>query len=372
MNQEPTVLIVDDVPVNVKLLEAIFRKEGFRTLTAENGPAGRAQALTEHPDLILLDIMMPEESGFETCSKLKADPQTTDIPVIFISAMDDAKSKVKGLTIGAFDYITKPFDKEEVLARSRLHIKLKQAYDAVAREQASKLKQLQEAQNAILVSPSDFPDANFGVFYKPLQEAGGDFYDVVRISDGIFGYFVADISGHDLGASYITPALKALISQNAGPLHAPDETIKMVNRVIRSLLVPGQHLTATYLHLNRMRNGIILISAGHLPIIFLSHEGHALPIAASGDILGAFETITVEPVQINVSKGDRLFLYTDGMVEDFGEKKMSREQGIDALLTACRESRLLPLAHAVDAITDKLFPEGSRAQDDRLLLAVEV
>ena len=127
-----------------------------------------------------------------------------------------------------------------------------------------------------------------------------------------------------------------------------------------------------HVHLNRLRNGIILISAGHLPIIYLSHEGHALPLAASGDILGAFDTITVEPMQINVAKGDRFFLYTDGLVEDFGEKKMSREQGINHLLTACRESRLLPIAHAVDAIIERLFPNGSRAQDDRLLLAVEV
>ncbi|HVN23154.1 MAG TPA: response regulator, partial [Syntrophorhabdales bacterium] len=139
MNRGLTVLIVDDVAVNVRLLEAIFKKEGFLTLTADSGPACREQARTARPDLILLDIMMPDESGFETCAKLKADPATTDIPVIFISAMDDSKSKVKGLSLGAFDYVTKPFDKDEVLARARLHIKLKQAYDAVAREQASKL-----------------------------------------------------------------------------------------------------------------------------------------------------------------------------------------------------------------------------------------
>ncbi len=323
MNQEPTVLIVDDVPVNVKLLETIFRKEGFRTLTAASGPEGREQARKEHPDLILLDIMMPEESGLETCTKLKANPETTDIPIIFISAMDDARSKVKGLTIGGFDYITKPFDKGEVLARSRLHIKLKQAYNAVAREQASRLKQLHEAQQAILSTPADFPDANFAVFYGPVHEAGGDFYDVIRISEGIFGYFVADISGHDLGAAYITPALKALISQNAGPLFMPEETIKMVNRVISSLLVPGQHLTATYVHLNRLRNGITLISAGHLPIIYLGCDGRALPLGASGDILGAFETITLEPMQISVSKGDRFFLFTDGIVEDSVRKRQT-------------------------------------------------
>src|SRR5271169_3970772 len=97
------------------MLEISFQKEGFRTVTAMNGADGFFLAQKEQPDLILLDIMMPGESGLQTCARLKDASPTTDIPVIFLSAMDDLKHKVEGLSIGAVDYITKPFEKLEVL-----------------------------------------------------------------------------------------------------------------------------------------------------------------------------------------------------------------------------------------------------------------
>jgi CheY-like chemotaxis protein len=93
----PAILIVDDTPTNVDLLECILSAEGFRTLTASDGPSARAISRAAQPDLILLDVMMPEESGFETCARLRADPETADIPVIFLSAMDAPKDRVQGL-----------------------------------------------------------------------------------------------------------------------------------------------------------------------------------------------------------------------------------------------------------------------------------
>ncbi|MCX6611505.1 MAG: response regulator, partial [Acidobacteria bacterium] len=90
------ILIVDDTPANIELLDTLLRVEGFDTLTAENGESARALAAEAHPDLILLDVVMPGESGFETCAKLKSDPDTVDIPIIFLSALDDVKSKVNG------------------------------------------------------------------------------------------------------------------------------------------------------------------------------------------------------------------------------------------------------------------------------------
>ncbi|MBI5967932.1 MAG: response regulator [Deltaproteobacteria bacterium] len=96
----PTILMVDDNPVNVKILEAILKSEGYLTISASNGPDGIKLARTQLPDLILLDIMMPGEDGFNTCSKLKQDSLTTNIPVIFLSALDSISSKVKGLQLG--------------------------------------------------------------------------------------------------------------------------------------------------------------------------------------------------------------------------------------------------------------------------------
>lgn len=372
MIEESTILIIDDEPLNVKLLEAILKAEGYLTISAHNGQDGRNLAKTQLPSLILLDVMMPGESGFDTCTMLKEDSQTTDIPIIFISAMDDVASKVQGLDIGAVDYVTKPFEKVEVLARTRLHLKLQLAHRALIDEQAARLRQIHSAQQAILVKPDSLPGAKFGVNYFPVLEAGGDFYDVFSISNGIFGYFIADISGHDLTASYLTSALKALITQNATLIYTPSETMKIINSVLVEIMNEEMYLTACYAHLNRIKSKLTIISAGHLPIIYLFSDGSVQCLEGKGDILGAFDAVKFESVERTVSKGDRFFLFTDGLVEGFGKGKTSREHGVEELMKACAYTKNLAIDEAVAEIHGRLFPGNYVPQDDLLLIGVEV
>jgi len=367
-----TILIVDDHPVNLRLLEKILSAAGYQTLTAENGPTGRELAVSRLPDLILLDIMMPGESGFESCEKMKKDPRTAHIPIIFLSAKTDVESKVTGLKIGAVDYMTKPFDKTEVLARVGRHLETRDAYRTIIELQAAKLKQVHEAQQAILPRPVEFPDASFGVNYIPIIEAGGDFYDVFPVADGVFGYFAADISGHDIRASYNTFALKALISQNIGPQIPPEETMRVINRVFTSLMKNGEHLTGVYARLDRRIPELTLVNAGHLPVLHLRHDGVIEPLAADGDILGVFEDVVFEPLSVKVRSGDRIFLFTDGLLEVFGEDPRSREDGLDALMACCVDTRDLPVEKAVHEIVSLICPDRKRLQDDVLLLGTEV
>ncbi|MEA5596593.1 response regulator [Rivularia sp. UHCC 0363] len=118
------ILLVDDNPTNLKVLFESIGGYGWKALMATDGESAIEQAEYAQPDLILLDIMMPGIDGFETCRKLKANPITANIPVIFMTALSEATDKVKGLEIGAVDYITKPFQQEEVIARLKLHLKL--------------------------------------------------------------------------------------------------------------------------------------------------------------------------------------------------------------------------------------------------------
>jgi signal transduction histidine kinase len=118
------ILLVDDNPTNLKVLSGAMADSGWTILVATDGERALKQAEYALPDLILLDVMMPGMNGFETCVKLKSNPKTQEIPVIFITALDEAVDKVKGLSLGAVDYITKPFQQEEVLARVGVHLKL--------------------------------------------------------------------------------------------------------------------------------------------------------------------------------------------------------------------------------------------------------
>jgi adenylate cyclase len=139
-SQQATILIVDDTPDNLRLLSTTLTQHGYSVRNAINGALALNSAQMIKPDLILLDIMMPGLSGYEVCERLKADPKTSDIPVIFISAIDDALDKVKAFSIGGVDYITKPFQIEEVLVRIEHQLKIWQLQKRLE-EQSIRLQQ---------------------------------------------------------------------------------------------------------------------------------------------------------------------------------------------------------------------------------------
>lgn len=365
----PLILVVDDEQINRTLLRSALVDAGFRVATASSGHAGREMAHTLRPDLIILDIVMPDESGLETCDRLLADPATRDIPVIFLSGLTDVDDKVRGFETGAVDYVTKPFAASEVVARVRLHLRMRRATQALIAQQAVRISQIRDAQQAILASPADLPGAGFAVRYLPAHEAGGDFYDVFPVSEQGFGYFIADISGHDLAASFLTSSLKALIRQNAGPLDGPADTLRTMNSVLRTLFTPGQHLSAAYLTLARPSGKVRLALAGHPAPLLVSPSGRTTFLEAEGDLLGAFEHVHFEVLDLRPAQGERIYLYTDGLIERSG---FSRDDGMRELAARCAANRTLPLAEAVRAVTDSLAPRGREPEDDIVLLGIEV
>lgn len=368
----PCILIVDDEPLNIKLLDIVLKNNGYRTISSTNGANARELALEHIPDLILLDVMMPGEDGYSTCERLKQQPLTADIPVIFISALTDTTSKVRGLETGGVDFISKPFEKAEVLARVKVHLKLRFTYKALIESQAQRLAQVQDAQQALLVLPEHLPEAGFAVHFEPVLEAGGDFYDVLHVGGSTFDFMVADVSGHDLGTSYITSALKALFSQNCNLVTSPAESLVMINSVLTRILTGGTHITVGFARLTRDHRELLYVNAGHPPPILVRKNGQIEIAHCSGDILGVFDAVWFESRTIPVTPGDRLFMFTDGLIEGFGEQSMTREQGLDRLAAVCASFMNLPLVQAVEAIHSTLAPPGVPRGDDTILLGLEV
>ncbi|MBC1224949.1 hybrid sensor histidine kinase/response regulator [Nostoc sp. UCD121] len=140
------ILIVDDNPTNLSVLCAALNSEGFRFRVAVDGETAIAQAERNQPELILLDVQMPGIDGFETCRRLKANPATQNIPIIFTTALADTESKTKGFSLGAVDYIPKPFAQEEVIARVRVHLQLKKLTESLEQQVSDRTKALQQAQ----------------------------------------------------------------------------------------------------------------------------------------------------------------------------------------------------------------------------------
>ncbi|MEG4286011.1 response regulator [Microcoleus sp. A006_D1] len=142
----PFILIVDDNAANLSVLSKTLKSENYKVRMAVDGEEALAMVAYAHPDLILLDVQMPKMDGFEACRRLQANPDTKGIPVIFMTALADTENKIKGLSLGAVDYITKPFEPEEVLARVNVHWRLKQLTDTLEQRVAERTHDLQKAQ----------------------------------------------------------------------------------------------------------------------------------------------------------------------------------------------------------------------------------
>jgi DNA-binding response OmpR family regulator len=147
------ILIVDDNPTNLSILSQALRDSGWSIRVAMDGESAIQQATRNPPTLILLDILMSGMDGFETCRQLKSNEETQDIPVIFMTALSDVQHRIKGLEAGAVDYITKPFEQSEVLARVTVHLRLRnlsQALEQQAVERTAAYDQLKQAQRKLI------------------------------------------------------------------------------------------------------------------------------------------------------------------------------------------------------------------------------
>jgi two-component system, NtrC family, sensor kinase len=173
MNNIPnnSILVVDDVPINIKILLEILTQAGYRVTVAKSGKSALEKLEESLPNLILLDVMMPGIDGFETCRLMKANPKTKDIPVIFMTALSDAVNKVKGLQLGAVDYITKPIEHEEVLARINVHLELRRTQLKLAQEEKmSSLGQLVAGIAHEINNPVNFISGNLIHAQKYIED----------------------------------------------------------------------------------------------------------------------------------------------------------------------------------------------------------
>lgn len=190
--EQDTLLIIDDKPENISVLFHFLINHGFKILIAENGEDGLVNAEEEKPDLILLDVMMPNIDGFETCMRLKQNPKTQNIPVIFMTALSDTLEKVKAFELGAVDYVTKPFQQEEVLARIKTHLTLR------------KLQKELEAKNENLVELNQEKNEFLDIVAHDLRNPLSAIYsaaDFIQNQKTDHGSKINEMAGYILEAS---------------------------------------------------------------------------------------------------------------------------------------------------------------------------
>ncbi len=380
------VLIADDEMLNRRILRAILRKDGVASLEAADGDEALALVRGERPDLVLLDVMMPGKDGYAVCTELKSDPALADIPVIFISSRDNTEDRVRGLKLGANDYVSKPFDAEEVLVRVRTHLKLRQLNQSLMQlnsellaRQARMEEDLRAAadiQRALLPGvASPLPSFQVASRFEPYGTVSGDLFNIHRLGPCLMGVFVLDVSGHGVSSAMVTVSVARTLSPEGGmvvrerPL-TPSEVMRELEREYPFERFE-RFFTLSYLLVDTARGTVRYSSAAHPPPLLVPREGPARVLSEGGPLLGVGAGGLFEEGQVRLTPGDRLFLYTDGAFEvsdeagdHFGQERLH------ALLQSRRE---LPLEALCDEVLEALRRHRGNlpVEDDLTLLALE-
>ncbi|MBZ0269321.1 SpoIIE family protein phosphatase, partial [bacterium] len=394
-SERPRLLIVDDTVTNRRLLQAILKRRDYEILEAEDGEEALRVVRESLPDLILLDIMMPKKDGYEVCTELHRDPRTAEIPVIFLSAKTQAEDKVRGLELGAVDYITKPYDRAEILARVETHLKLR----ALSRSMTLANQELRVRQERIeadlraasviqrsLLPPDDlrhrYPQLDIAWQFLPCDSIGGDIFNVVRLDEHRLGLYMLDVSGHGVPSAMVTVSVSQQLYPQAGILKEISDVpnayrVAKPSEVLAKLdgHFPierfGKYFTMCYAILDVRTGALVSARAAHPPSYLIRRSGELERIQPVGTIVGLGGIVPFEDDERQLEPGDRLFLYTDGIVEHpnpagqrFGDERLERVLSgsaggdLDSLCDAVRE--------AVDA-----FGEGLPPEDDITFMALE-
>ena len=369
-----TILVVDDSTVNVQVLTRILDGTGHRILVATNGKTAVDIAQRTHPDLILLDVMMPDMDGFEVCRKIKGTDTTRDIVVIFLSALGEVADKVAGLQLGAVDYITKPIQAEEVLARvsnhlavQRLERELRKSRDALDQELAS------AAEMQRLILPDPLPRGHgvtFAAHYETSRHVGGDYYDVVRISDEEFGVLIVDVSGHGAPSAIIMAMIRSVFHSFTGAKASPVDVLHFINRHFRFIWGSPILATALYTVVNTRTSRMRMACCGHLPPLLL-RAGVARKLEGTGTfplLLMDLQSIPCDEFEFEI--GDRVLFYTDGVTE--AEDTDENMYEIGRLMAATQKANGLSPDELVRSLAEDLrrFTGERDPLDDRTLLVM--
>ena len=199
-----TVLLVDDAPANLHVVNSILKSTYKIQIATSGEKALKLANQSPAPDLILLDVMMPEMDGYEVCSRLKSAADTRDIPVIFLTGQTETDDETKGFEVGAVDYIHKPFSPAVVKARVHTHLVLRGIREQLASQLLTIQHEMETAREIQLsILPREIPaiqGLDIAARYIPMTSVAGDFYDFIQIDEKRIGVLVADVSGHGMPA----------------------------------------------------------------------------------------------------------------------------------------------------------------------------
>ncbi|HDR7598398.1 fused response regulator/phosphatase [Bacillus mycoides] len=336
-----SILIVDDNPVNIFVIEKILKQAGYQDLVSLNSAQelfeyihfGKDSSRHNEIDLILLDIMMPEIDGLEVCRRLQNEEKFKDIPIIFVTALEDANKLAEALDIGAMDYITKPINKVELLARMRVALRLKSELNWHKEQEENLRNELDlatQVQRNLLSSPLREDHIKIEASYLPSFKLAGDMYYWYKIDENRYGIILLDVMGHGVSASLVCMFISSVLRESIKCLIDPELVIKDLNKYMTLLHNENDNIpyyfTAIYLVVNTENRTIEYVNAGHPSGYVLVDEENIIELDRGSCAVGFFDEIKVEKTVIPFEKNAQILLFTDGVLESIANDEFESEE----------------------------------------------
>ena len=372
MREPPLILIVDDNPANVEILQMRLMANGYDIITATDGEMGLTMAIEAHPDLILLDIMMPKMDGLEVCRRLKGDPSLPFMPIIMVTAKTDSADIVAGLEAGGDEYLTKPVDHAALVARVKSMLRIKQLHDRVLEQSTQLKKQLKAATKIQSLFWPDIPEledrGHIWAVSVPATYVGGDLFDVIPLPDGSLLAYVADVSDKGVPAALIMAALSTKIRSESRIHKEIDDLLISINNSLYHLISEEGYFATIVLAKYWPANGKMqLVLGGHLQPLWIVGDGLGSMPRLNGLSLGITTDVQYKVEEIVLSPGESIILFTDGLIE--AENEVGELFGNERLVRFVLSKKEAPLGEKILREVRK-WRGNARVNDDLTLLEI--
>ncbi len=358
------VLLVDDTPANLQVLGGMLKEQGCIVRPVPSGKLAIRFAEADPPDIILLDIMMPEMDGYEVCRRLKQMERLKNIPIIFISALHETDDKVKAFSAGGVDYISKPFQFEEVEARVTTHLNIRrlQVQLESQNQQLNELNQALRASQDALESELSYaasyvtslipPPIREGAIqadwlYAPSTQLGGDSLGYHWIDETHFAFYLLDVSGHGVGPALLSVSVLNTIRTQCLPdadFRCPDQVLAALNTRFRAKEQYGLYFTIWYGVFSSKDRMLRYANGGHPPALLIDGSQQAMDLDAQGMPVGFFPKANYVPATIQIPPTTRIYIFSDGCyeIQTSGGEVRTREEMVRYLnkLTPDRVAQL--------------------------------
>lgn len=395
------VLLAEDNPTVQKTVQRIVGPKGVELMIAENGQKAWEILKREGDiDLVIMDHVMPQLTGIELAQKIRQKGPWPEVPLIILTELNEYNLILEALNHGVNDYIVKPFSREELLARISNHARLVKAYRNIKEEMHFRsiaesalqdsyrtiktqqetimleMDQARETQIGILPKQyPDFPQVNFAARFIPMEQIGGDFYQIFKTSDSSFGMMLADISGHGISAALISFLVYGNFYASLQEINnIPQKVVETTSDYLLSRLPDGRFATLFYMVFN-VESGTLTYTNAAQPaaLVLRPSTGEILELDSTGPMLGCFpsKSIGFDQKELQLKPGDKFLLFTDGIIElkDPHRNQMTLK-GLQAFL---KERMNHSIGHLIEEVIDygEQYSQFQGFDDDITLLGFE-